>query len=191
MPPRQIWIFKFGCWATLLTAVVHLAGQLAGPQAPANDTERTLESLATTYRFVLPGGAERSLMDLMNGFSLIFALSLATMGSLGLIVQRRAAHDLELMLRVARTLAVTSLVMLIVSLTNFFIVPSLFLGLMTRLLRRGQRQEVTRWSARRFDGLEIGLARGQGWNGVDGDKILAPGQPQSRELGCGEPVPQG
>ena len=35
-------------------------------------------------RFPLPGGAERSLMDLQAGFSLVFAVFLATIGGGGL-----------------------------------------------------------------------------------------------------------
>jgi len=130
VPPRQLWLFQFGCWAAVTIAVVHLAGHLMGPQVPANDTERQLLTLATTYRFTLPGGAERSLMDFLNGFSLMFSLLVATMGGVGLIVQKRARQDVPLMLGVARTFTVSSAALLGLSLTNFFIVPTLFLAVM-------------------------------------------------------------
>ena len=35
MSRRQRLFFKAGCWAALLTAVMHLVGHLAGPQPPA------------------------------------------------------------------------------------------------------------------------------------------------------------
>ena len=38
--------------------LVHLAGHLAGPSAPVNDTERQLTALATTYRLRLAGRIE-------------------------------------------------------------------------------------------------------------------------------------
>jgi len=121
-------MFKFGCWATFATAVVQLASHLAGPQGPATDTERQLMELAGTYRFALPGGTERTFMDLVDGLSLLFALLLATLGGVGLIVQKRARHDATLMVAVARMLALSALVMLGISLTKFFIVPTLFIA---------------------------------------------------------------
>ena len=130
MPPRQLWIFKFGCWAALATAVIHLAGHLAGPQAPVNDTERQLVELATAYRFALPGGAERSLMDFMNGYSLTYALLVATIGGVGLVVEKRGRDDVTLMSGVARMFAVCTVVLLGISLSKFFIVPTLCIAVM-------------------------------------------------------------
>jgi len=123
-------LFKFGCWATIGTALLHLVGHLAGPSQPSNDAERQLLDLATNYHYVLPGGSERSMMDLVNGFSLIFALMLAAVGGVGLIVQKRARHDPTLMWALARMLAITSVVMLGISLTNFFIIPTLCFAVM-------------------------------------------------------------
>ena len=131
MPPRQVWLFQFGCWTALFTAIVYLVGHIVGPPAPVNDTERQLMDLATNYRFALPGGADRSLMDVLNGFSLIFALMLATIGSAGLVVRKRGHEDAALMMGVARAFTVSSSVLLAVSLTNFFIVPTLFIAAMT------------------------------------------------------------
>jgi hypothetical protein len=130
MPRRQVWIFKFGCWAAMVSAVVHLAGHLAGPLTPVNDTERQLLGLATTYRFVLTGGAHRSLMDLLDGFSLMFPLFLATIGAVGLAVEKRGRGDAALMSAVARMFAVSTVVLLGVSLLKFFIVPTLFIAVM-------------------------------------------------------------
>jgi hypothetical protein len=118
-------MFTFGCWTTIGTAVLHLAGHLAGPQAPANDTERQLIELATTYRSVLPGGTDRSLMDFVDGFSLMLPVLLVAIGGAGIAVQKRGRHDGALMLAVARIFAITSVVLLGLSILKFFIVPTM------------------------------------------------------------------
>lgn len=128
---RQLTWFRIGCWVAVITAVFHLAGHIAGPPEPANETERTLTQLATEYRIAMPGGGERSLMDFLDGFSLAFAVSLAVMGAVGLSVVKRAADDRLLMMAVSRALAAGSLALLVVSLTYWFIVPSFFLAMMT------------------------------------------------------------
>ena len=130
MPDRQIWFFKFGCWVAFATALVHLVGHVIGPQAPANDTERQLVTLATSYHYQLPGGASRSLMDFMDGFSLMFEVLVAGLGAVGLAVVKRAGQDVPLMLAVARALAVTSAALLVISHVFFFIVPTLFIAMM-------------------------------------------------------------
>lgn len=130
MVPRQFFLFRFGCWATIVTGVVHLGGHLSGQQPPANETERQLMALATSYRFTLPGGAERSIVNFLDGFSLMFALLLVTLGGVGLIVARRGHDDRLLMAAVARAFTVSAAALLVISLTNFFIVPSLFIAVM-------------------------------------------------------------
>jgi hypothetical protein len=128
VPPRQLFVFKFGCWAALVSALVHMAGHLIGQPAPANDTERQLAALATSYQYSMPGGAMRSLMDFLSGYSLMFALQLATMGAAGLAVARRAHHDGTLMRGVARAFAVCGALMLVLSMVYFFLIPSMFLS---------------------------------------------------------------
>lgn len=130
MPSRQLWLFKFGCWAALVSAAMHLVGHVLGPQAPINDIERQLAQLATEYRTVMPGGSHRSMMDLLNGLSLMFSLMLATIGSVGLIVEKRGRTDPTLMLAVARAFTVATTAVLIISLTHFFIVPTLFIAVL-------------------------------------------------------------
>ena len=63
-------------------------------------------------------------MDLMDGFSLIFPLFLATTAGLGLIVARRGAADAVLATAVVRTLAAAYLVATVISITKFFIIPT-------------------------------------------------------------------
>jgi hypothetical protein len=129
MPRRQEMVFRIGCIAALLTAALHMVGHLLGPQAPANDTERQLLDLMTSYRFALPGGASRSILEFQTGFSLVFALFLATVGGVGLVVRQRASHDPALALAVARVFALSMAVLLVISLTHFFIIPTICIAL--------------------------------------------------------------
>jgi len=131
MPARQVWIFKFACWVTFLTAAVHMVGHIAGSPPPANATEQQIRDLITNYYFPMPGGGERSIQDFQTGFSLMFATMLATFGAVGLMVVRRGTEDPVLVRGVARALALGCLVLLVISLTHFFIIPSLFIALMT------------------------------------------------------------
>ena len=130
MPWRQVMVFRIGCIATLLCAVLHMIGHISGGPAPANDTEVKLLDLANSYKFSLPGGAHRSVMDFQNGYSLSFAMLLGTIGATGLIVARRGQQDVPLMLAVARTFAVGSVVLTVIGLTHFFIVPAMCFALM-------------------------------------------------------------
>ena len=131
MPLRQIWIFKFACWVAFLTAATHMIGHIAGPPAPVNATEQQIHDLVTNYFFPMPGGGERSIMDFQNGFSLMLATMMATCGAVGLMVVKRGAADPVLVRGVARAFALGGAVLLLISLTHFFIIPSLFIALLT------------------------------------------------------------
>ena len=131
MPPRQVWLFKFGCWAAIVTAIVHLVGHIAGPMDVVNPTERQLLDLMTTYRFQLPGGAERTMMEFVSGLSLSFSVLFVTIGTTGLAVATRAQDDAPLVYGVARIATIASATMLVVALMYFFIVPTLFLAAVT------------------------------------------------------------
>jgi hypothetical protein len=131
MPQRQLTLFTIGCWVAIITAAVHLSGQIFGPQPPADDTERQLIDLATNYRTIMPGGDARSLMDFLNGFSLSFSVFLALVGGLGLIISKRGRDDGRLMLAVSRAIAGAGVVLVVISLTHWFIIPSMMLALMT------------------------------------------------------------
>ena len=131
MPARQLLIFKIGCIAAIVTALLHLVGHVSGTPPPSNETEAKLMDLAMNYKATLPGGAQRSLMDLQIGFSLSYALFLAMIGGAGLVVRRRASGDPLLMLAVARTFAGGGAVLLAISLTYFFIIPTMCIAFVT------------------------------------------------------------
>jgi hypothetical protein len=117
--------FQTGCYVAFATAAIHMVGAILTPQPPpVDDTHRQLLDLATTYKLQLPGGPNRTLMELTDGFSLVYSLMLALTGGLGLIVLRRAANDDLLFLATARALAGGYLVMLAISVAYFFLIPT-------------------------------------------------------------------
>ena len=130
MATPQLRFFKLGCWAAAITAAVHLVGYVTAPQQAANETEQVLLDMARSYQFPLPAGTRRSLMELFDGFSLSFALFLATIAGLGFVIARRGADDPVLMTAVTRTLAAFSLVLMVISIWYWFLIPTLFLGIM-------------------------------------------------------------
>jgi hypothetical protein len=128
---RQRLCFKAGCWAALVTAAVHMLAHLSGPPPPANDTERQLVALYEGYRFSLPDGSLRSLADVMRGFSLIFSVFMAMLGGMNLLVVRRCASDGPFMALLTRLVFACCVTTLAVSLTHFFLVPTLFIAAVT------------------------------------------------------------
>jgi hypothetical protein len=126
MAQRQIALFTIGCWGLLVTAVVHLVGHVSGPAPPTNEVEAQLLDVAGSYQFALPGGGRRSLMDFVTGFSLAFSLLVATLGAAGLMVRKRG--DVVLVASTARVLAGALVALLVISLTHWFIVPTLFIA---------------------------------------------------------------
>jgi hypothetical protein len=131
MPFRQVTMFRIGCWMAIVTAAVHLAGHLLGAAEPANDTEDTLITLATTYQFTFPDGAERTLMDLMDGMSLAFVLLMTVLGVAGLQVAKHGQEHGALMASAARVMAAGSVLLLVISLVYWFLMPSLLIAMMT------------------------------------------------------------
>jgi hypothetical protein len=121
--------FRTGAWISIVTALVHLAGHVAGPQAPRNETEAKLTELMTTYGFALPGAPRRTMMEFFDGFSLTFTLLLALTGILALAIARSRGAVPELYRFTAVALAGTYGILLGVSLKYFFLAPTICLGL--------------------------------------------------------------
>ena len=121
--------FRTGAWISIVTSLVHLAGHVAGPQAPANETEAKLTELMTTYGFALPGAPRRTMMEFFDGFSLTFSLFLAVVGILALAIAKSRGAVPELYRFAAVALAGTFGILLGLSLRYFFLAPSVCLGL--------------------------------------------------------------
>jgi hypothetical protein len=107
-----------------------MIGHISGPQPPANDTERQLLALFEGYRFAVPGGS-RTLAEFMSGFSLMFAVFMAMLGGLNLLVVRRCSEDGPLMTTLTRMNVACGVTIVVISLTHFFIVPTLFVAAVT------------------------------------------------------------
>ena len=103
MPPRQIWLFQFGCWAAVATAVMHVGFALTARVTPPND----------------------------GALHLSFAVCFSTLGAVGLVVTKRGQADPLLMYAVARYAAMASVTLLVLSLAYFSIVPSMFIAAVT------------------------------------------------------------
>ena len=129
MQKRQLLLFRIGCWALIITAAVHLFGHIAGPQTAANEIEEEILQKAASYQFELPGGGRRALMDLMDGFSLSFPVFLATLAATGLMIAKRG--DTMLIQAGARVFAAGSVAILVISLTHWFIIPTIFIAFFT------------------------------------------------------------
>ena len=90
---------------------------------PANDTERQLLGLMTSYRFNL-AGSMRSMDNLLRGFSICFLVGAIGLGVLDLALSRERG---ELLKRVALINVLWLAVMTAVSLRYFFVIPTSFL----------------------------------------------------------------
>jgi len=106
MPPRQVWIFQFGCWAAIATAVIHAGVAIGVPSTPTSD----------------------------QALNLVFAVSFAAIGAIGLVVTKRGQTDALLMYGVAQSAAVASAAFLALSIFYLFVVfvvPTLFIAAVT------------------------------------------------------------
>jgi len=84
--------FSFWLWATaifqLLSAAIHsLSFFIDNP--PANDTEKQMTTLLTTYKLDMGAGFRPTMMDLMSSLSLGFLLLCAMGGILNLYLWKR------------------------------------------------------------------------------------------------------
>ena len=115
-------LFKAGALWLLILGAVH-STSLFIKQVPANDTERQILDLMTSYRFNLSGSL-RSMSDLMRGFSVAFMLAPLAFGVLDLMLSRERAGLLK---RAALVQIIWLAAMIVVALRYFFAVPLSFL----------------------------------------------------------------
>jgi hypothetical protein len=112
-------LFMAGGVALLVLGAIH-ALSLFVKMIPANDTERQLLALMSSYKFNLMGSS-RSMENLMRGFSISFMLGAWGLGALDLVLVR---ERLGLLKRVALVNVVWLAVMTAVSMTYFFAAPT-------------------------------------------------------------------
>ncbi len=114
--------FKSGGVFLILLGLVHSISFFE-KLVPANDTERQLLSLMSSYKFNLMG-SHRSMGDLFQGFSVAFMLAALGMGALTVAVSNERTSLLK---RVALVIAIWLALMTGVSLHYFFAAPTSFL----------------------------------------------------------------
>jgi len=116
-------LFTTGAIGLLLLGLVHSLS-LFGKPVPANDAERQLLDLMSTYKFNVMGSM-RSMDDFLRGFSISFMLATFVIGAVDLVLCRERAALLK---RVALVNTIWLGVMTAVSLRYFFIIPISFLA---------------------------------------------------------------
>jgi hypothetical protein len=115
-------LFKTGAVFLVLLGLVHSLSLFQKP-VPANDTERQLLGLMSSYKFNLVGSA-RSMAELLQGFSVAFMLAALGVGALDLLLTRERAGLLK---RLALLNAIWLAAMTANSLRYFFAAPTSFL----------------------------------------------------------------
>ncbi|HXN93702.1 MAG TPA: hypothetical protein VN879_04325 [Candidatus Acidoferrales bacterium] len=116
-------MFKAGAVALLILGAVHSISFFQEP-LPANDTEKQLLDLMSSYTFNLMGSF-RSMAGMLRGFSVSFMLAALGFGVIDLMLSRERAGLLK---RVALINIIWLAAMTTVSLRYFFIVPTSFLA---------------------------------------------------------------
>jgi hypothetical protein len=116
-------LFKAGGVMLVLMGLVHSLS-LFQKMAPANDAERQLLDLMTNYRFNLMGSM-RSMQEFMHGLSISFTLGSLVMGAINLLLSRERSGLLK---RIAIVDAIWLAALTVVSLHNFFVMPTAFIA---------------------------------------------------------------
>ena len=116
-------LFKAGAVALLILGAVHSISFFQ-KLLPANDTEKQLLDLMSSYAFNLMGSF-RSMAGMLRGFSASFMLAALGFGVIDLMLSRERAGLLK---RVALINIIWLAAMTAVSLRYFFIVPTSFLA---------------------------------------------------------------
>jgi hypothetical protein len=116
-------LFKAGAMALLVLGLVHSLS-LIRDLVPANDTEKQLLGLMSSYRFNLMGSL-RSMDDLFRGFSVSFMMAALGFGAFDVVLWGERAGLLR---RAALVNILWLAVMTAVALRYFFVVPTSFLS---------------------------------------------------------------
>ena len=124
---KNVFWFRLGSYAMMVTAALHTIGHFFGRPEPTNETEETLLTLMTTYRIDF-GGMERSMMDLMRGYSLTFAAAFLFAGVMNLAVIRSQAANHSLIRTVTLIDVFYAAALLAVSMVYFIYPPMVLVG---------------------------------------------------------------
>jgi hypothetical protein len=115
-------LFTAGATLLLVMGLVHSLSLMKAP-VPSNETERQLLDLMSNYKFNLLG-SQRSMQNLMTGFSIAFMLAALGLGAVDFALRRERS---QLLKRVALLNTLWLAAMTAVSLRYFFAAPTSFL----------------------------------------------------------------
>jgi hypothetical protein len=116
-------LFKAGAVALVILGLVHSLSLIRQP-VPANDAEKQLLDLMSSYKFNLMGSF-RSMAGMLRGFSVSFMVAALGLGVFDRMLSRERAGLLK---RAALVNIIWLATMTAVSLHYFFIVPTAFLA---------------------------------------------------------------
>jgi hypothetical protein len=139
--------FRFGTYALLVAAGLHLVGHFSRRE-PANEVERTLLDLLTTYEMNV-GGVFRTMEDVLSGFSLSFSVFLVYAAALNLAFMRIQSDDRRLLQAATVLNILFSGILLVISLSSFPLPPTVLfaviflLFLVSLALDRTRQVEVS------------------------------------------------
>ena len=114
--------FRLGTYTLLITALVHLIGHFY-KRPPANDQERQLLELMTTYRMNM-GGIHRTVQSILSGFSLTFAAALIFITALNLAIIRSRPADRHLVGVITLVNVIMTGILLVISGISFPLPPT-------------------------------------------------------------------
>jgi hypothetical protein len=126
MPPRQLWLFKLGCWTAIAIAVAYLVLHVMAFGLAATDAGRQALAAAGAGRVAVLGGGVHSMADLFGAASLMFDILLAAMGAAGLAAAR--TDDRTVVRGVARVFSIASVTLVVIALLDVSLVFAMLLA---------------------------------------------------------------
>jgi hypothetical protein len=126
MPPRQLWLFKLGCWTAVAIAGVYLVVHVMTFGISATDAGRQALAMSESSRFAVIGGGTHSLADLLGAASLMFDILLAAMGAAGLAAAQTS--DRVVVRGVARVFSIACVTLVIIALLDVSLVFAMLLA---------------------------------------------------------------
>jgi len=115
---RQMLSFRAGCALWILTGLLHTIGYFMGRPEPTSEEQAALFSLFDGLTIPMMG-AQRTLGQVYDGYSLSFAILVFLLGFLGLIWMRAPAVPDGILRRVAGMNAVAALALFTIGLRRF------------------------------------------------------------------------
>jgi hypothetical protein len=128
--PKQVWLFRLGCWVSMATAALHVAAYATTPRVTDPHAVVGLGMMPPGHVFLVPGLRQPSFMSVLDGLSLSLAIGVGTIGLAGFAVVKYGTESPRLMRGVSGAFGLGSALLLIVSIADFFSLQSFLIALM-------------------------------------------------------------